>query len=136
LQSVQYIDENGQIQFGRGSQTAVYTGSFVALDHYASFIQLNSSWVSTCNSGDPSCFSHLSNLASAIGSQQIDLTFTLTTGFIEFGWTNPSMYIAPDNVGVAAVPEPSTWAMLLLGFAGIVFMGRRRQRITAPSNCM
>jgi hypothetical protein len=23
-----------------------------------------------------------------------------------------------DNISVAAVPEPSTWAMLLLGFAG------------------
>jgi hypothetical protein len=26
-----------------------------------------------------------------------------------------------------AVPEPSTWAMLLLGFAGIGFMGYRRR---------
>ena len=28
-----------------------------------------------------------------------------------------------------AVPEPSTWAMLLLGFAGIGFMAYRRKRI-------
>ena len=32
----------------------------------------------------------------------------------------------------SAVPEPSTWAMLLLGFAGIGFMGyRRRKSVTA-----
>ena len=32
---------------------------------------------------------------------------------------------------VASVPEPSTWAMMLLGFAGIGF-AMRRQRRTAP----
>lgn len=26
---------------------------------------------------------------------------------------------------VAAVPEPSTWAMMLLGFVGVSFMGYR-----------
>jgi hypothetical protein len=29
--------------------------------------------------------------------------------------------------GVAAVPEPSTWAMMILGFAGIGFMAYRRK---------
>ena len=29
--------------------------------------------------------------------------------------------------GVGAVPEPSTWAMMILGFAGIGFMAYRRQ---------
>ena len=28
---------------------------------------------------------------------------------------------------VAAVPEPSTWAMMLLGFAGIGFLAYRRK---------
>ena len=32
------------------------------------------------------------------------------------------------NLQVAAVPEPSTWAMMLLGFCGIVFMGARNRR--------
>jgi hypothetical protein len=32
---------------------------------------------------------------------------------------------------VAGVPEPSTWAMLLLGFAGIGFMAYRRSRKVA-----
>ena len=33
-----------------------------------------------------------------------------------------------DNVGnVAAVPEPATWAMMILGFAGVGFMAYRRK---------
>jgi hypothetical protein len=31
-------------------------------------------------------------------------------------------------LGVATVPEPSTWAMLLIGFAGIGFMAYRRKQ--------
>jgi hypothetical protein len=33
---------------------------------------------------------------------------------------------------VAAVPELSTWAMLMVGFAGLGFMGYRRSRNTPP----
>jgi len=39
-----------------------------------------------------------------------------------------------DNVSVTAVPEPSTWAMLLLGFAGLGFIGFRRQNKMALSD--
>ena len=31
-----------------------------------------------------------------------------------------------------AVPEPSTWAMMLLGFAGLAYAGLRHQRSKAP----
>jgi hypothetical protein len=34
---------------------------------------------------------------------------------------------ASAQLGVSAVPEPSTWAMMLLGFAGIGFMAYRRK---------
>jgi hypothetical protein len=30
-----------------------------------------------------------------------------------------------DNVSLTAVPEPSNWAMLLLGFAGLAYAGYR-----------
>jgi PEP-CTERM motif len=32
-----------------------------------------------------------------------------------------------DNVNVSAVPEPSTWAMLILGFLGLGFAAHRRK---------
>jgi outer membrane lipase/esterase len=37
------------------------------------------------------------------------------------------MVIADAFVAVATVPEPSTWAMMILGFAGIGFMAYRRK---------
>ena len=40
----------------------------------------------------------------------------------------PRQYGALDSFSVTAVPEPSTWAMLLLGFAGIGFMAYRRKQ--------
>jgi hypothetical protein len=41
---------------------------------------------------------------------------------------------APFTPVVSAVPEPSTWAMLLLGFAGIGYIGlRQRKRMIAAS---
>jgi hypothetical protein len=36
-----------------------------------------------------------------------------------------------DSVAAAAVPEPSTWAMLLLAFAGLSFAGYRRATLAA-----
>ncbi|MBR0691421.1 hypothetical protein JQ594_36290 [Bradyrhizobium manausense] len=40
-------------------------------------------------------------------------------------------YLYFDNVSLnvtAAVPEASTWAMIILGFAGVSFLAHRRQR--------
>jgi hypothetical protein len=34
-----------------------------------------------------------------------------------------------DNIAINAVPEPATWAMMLLGF-GAIGIGMRRQRKT------
>jgi PEP-CTERM motif len=39
---------------------------------------------------------------------------------------------APDPLySSSAVPEPSTWAMMLVGFAGLGFAGYRTSRKTA-----
>jgi hypothetical protein len=65
-------------------------------------------------------------------------TFNVTaTGSDTFGvnfFDSPS-WLALDSFSVtsvaSAVPEPSTWAMLLLGFAGLGFMGYRRKTTSA-----
>jgi len=54
------------------------------------------------------------------------------------GYTG-NAYIGLDNVDVEpivspGVPEPSTWAMMLLGFAGVGFAGYRRARKSGAAN--
>jgi len=127
---IQYYDANGQLQSGFGFPIALYAGSLVVSEAYQPFLLLNYNWTYVCNTGDPSCYTNISNRQAAMPHPEIDLTFTLTTGFIELGWTNPSIYTPPANVG--AVPEPSTWAMMLLGFAGISFMAYRRRQTNTP----
>ena len=41
--------------------------------------------------------------------------------------TDPNSAFFAQTGSVSAVPEPSTWAMMLLGFAGIGFMAYRRK---------
>jgi hypothetical protein len=52
---------------------------------------------------------NLSILSSGIHLTNVDISISLPAGF-----------------AVAAVPEPSTWAMMLLGFAGLGFMTWRK----------
>lgn len=49
-------------------------------------------------------------------------------------WTNPENKISTLNIYAdftAPVPEPSTWAMMILGFAGVGFMAYRRRNQAA-----
>jgi hypothetical protein len=36
-----------------------------------------------------------------------------------------------DNIAITAIPEPSTWALMILGFAGLGFLGYRRRAHSA-----
>jgi len=44
-------------------------------------------------------------------------------GLADPGWTQ----LSPDIANIGSVPEASTWAMLLLGFASVGFMTYRRK---------
>jgi hypothetical protein len=72
------------------------------------------------------------NNASMFGYTLETFTATATsssTTLAFFGRENPAWY-SLDNVSVTAggVPEPSTWAMMLLGFGGLGAMLRSRRR--------
>jgi hypothetical protein len=62
------------------------------------------------------------------------LTFTNASGQVSFTDLGPADQQGAllDNVVVTAVPEPSTWAMMILGFFGVGFMAYRRKQ-SGPS---
>ena len=49
----------------------------------------------------------------------VKLDYVISGNSIQLDWFGDYSYVAP-------VPEPSTWAMLLIGFAGLGLMARRR----------
>jgi PEP-CTERM motif len=67
----------------------------------------------------------LSGLSGAEGSTIDPLTGDFL--FSTFGGGNQIAVVQGFDVPVAAVPEPSTWAMLIIGFAGFGFMAYRRR---------
>lgn len=69
------------------------------------------------------------SLGSSAGFTPYSFTFTTTGGnliFTELGPSNQQGNLL-DDVVLTAVPEPSTWAMMILGFLGLGFMGYRRK---------
>ena len=115
----------GTFIFG-DSIAVLYQSVYGVSDHYISNMSLgNNTPLGVCNTADPTCLSRLSGIAATTPPLEVDLTFTVgSSGFIEVGWVS-SVYTPPTYIG--AVPEPSTWAMMLLGFAGISFMAYRRK---------
>jgi hypothetical protein len=59
------------------------------------------------------------NGCGAAGINALGSNYTLTV--------DPNSAFYATTGSVSAVPEPSTWAMMLLGFAGIGFMAYRRK---------
>jgi hypothetical protein len=61
------------------------------------------------------------------------ITFFLTSGsFDRFSLSSSANSFEVDNIS-AGVPEPATWAMMLLGFVGLGYLSRRRKsREVAP----
>jgi hypothetical protein len=78
----------------------------------------------TVLSGNP--FDPISSVVIS-GGQTVNAA--IVGGVLEVNWQN-QLFAQGDTVVVnfsPAVPEPSTWAMLLLGFAGVGFMAYRRK---------
>jgi hypothetical protein len=81
---------------------------------------------STITSG-PQDNGEFNMVITAAGGQTFD-----TISFFHFQSGSPFGSVVRDlsfevAEGISAVPEPSTWAMMILGFAGIGFMACRRK---------
>src|SRR6185312_2749598 len=61
--------------------------------------------------------------------EQESLLFTATGGSESLMFSSTTTAdVGLDGVGVSAVPEPATWAMMILGFLGVGFMAYRRKQ--------
>ena len=58
-------------------------------------------------------------------------TATSNSTVLAFGLEQRSGYSGLDDISVTAVPEPATWAMMLLGFAAVGFVAYRRNHRAA-----
>jgi PEP-CTERM motif len=67
------------------------------------------------------------------GTAEIVFFFATPQTSITFGPNTPQLSGINFYRGVAAVPEPATWAMMLLGFAGLGFAFRHSRRNVAAA---
>ena len=73
------------------------------------------------------------NQANFTGGDLATILSNVTKFQIRGEFINGAELEGIDNVLLAtsAVPEPSTWAMMILGFAGVGFMAYRRRKVAA-----
>jgi hypothetical protein len=69
---------------------------------------------------------------TAGSSATFDLIYTIPVGKsgIRVGWNGPGFYTPPPELATA-VPETTTWAMMIFGFAGIALLAFRRKTLSA-----
>ena len=65
----------------------------------------------------------------ADGAAQVFSFDSSFTNLASVSWTNEAMYAQFDDINVAAVPEPESYAMLLLGMGVIGAIARRRKPV-------
>jgi hypothetical protein len=99
--------------------------------------------------GNPNGFSFISSIGNDVLSaltsatvtvgQWTDYTYTFSVpksgdfalDFNFISGATPAKDVLLDAVAISAVPEPATWAMLLIGFAGLGFLAYRRNKAPA-----
>jgi hypothetical protein len=107
---------------GLNAATAQISGSWGADNFGTIFLNGVNTGITNGNFGFLSPFAINSGFANGIN--------TLTFQIQDFG---PPLAFRVDNISgtadalTAAVPEPSTWAMMILGFAGVGFIAYRRK---------
>ncbi|MGC2784647.1 MAG: PEP-CTERM sorting domain-containing protein [Roseiarcus sp.] len=124
-----------EVDFGAANQTA--TGKVIGgpggYDEYA--YSVSSPPYTGLTAGTTYWFFIQENNAEPGGSWGAETTSTAPAGQLaaQFDVLSPGAWtVMPEqlafNLTYSAVPEPSTWAMLLLGFAGLGFLGYRQAR--------
>jgi len=98
--------------------------------HFQSYAQVHSisgaDLANTIYTNDPNAPKNLTSLTTPF-SYTLNSQYSYENSSL-FQYGSDSLMLLSTTVTLAgAVPEPSTWAMMLLGFAGIGFIGYRRK---------
>ena len=104
-----------QLFYLQSSVRSIFNPSNFAAGLAYSFAGFSSGF---CDQSDAACIA-----AANASSVTVDMTYLIPNGVstIQLGWVGDFQYTAP------AVPEPSTWVLMILGFAGLGFMAYRRE---------
>jgi hypothetical protein len=95
-----------------------------------SSIDLDGLFFFTKTSGDPSERWDLFSAVIGGGTHSINVHGTVvTTGPLR----NAASYAGTLNLSPIAVPEPATWALMIMGFGGVGAMIRSRRRVAAAA---
>lgn len=122
------VTPGGTVDFG-----VLTVGPTEAFSHYGDPpSQLNFSLLANTDRMDPiyyaTPFEFDFSGSNSLTSHTYDLRnylIPVDASYIQFSWLGPYSYTAPDSV--AAVPEVSTWVMMIIGALGIGSLARRRQ---------
>jgi hypothetical protein len=68
------------------------------------------------------------SFASTVGGESFDYSFDFSNDGGTPSYLRITVSTSPSFSGVGGVPEPSTWAMMVLGFAGLGFAGYRSRK--------
>jgi hypothetical protein len=110
----QYALVSGPTNFGSGGLTLASSNTGDPVDISSPFMGVPAGYVSDSPLSDTSTY--LSQTFISLG---------VTPGVYEWTWGSGANQNFTLDIS-AGVPEPSTWAMMLLGFAGLGFVGFRR----------
>lgn len=118
------IHDNRPVSPGVFSDQAM----FAATDWSTAFADIT--FLFTLNSANPAAVNSL----AIPNSPFAPLAFASATAMLTFDNFNgdAGSYVAQINA-VSAVPEPATWALMILGFAAMGFVGYRRSRKLAAA---
>ena len=122
-----------QFFFGGDSVTVTFAAPVYAVGVFFNVKMNSGNFVLTAAGGTASSDSSVYDTSTFVFDGLVsDTNFTSATFFSADGGADTASYNIPEIITAAAgvVPEPATWAMMLMGLGGLGAMLRRRRELT------